>query len=148
MTETIPPWFSNSGKRLVKAPKVYIADSGITSALLGLHSFAEISGHPVFGSIWEQTVLSHIRGWKPDAEIFFYRTSNGAEIDFVVSFGGKTFAVECKASYSPVLSKGNYLALEDIAPHKAFVVIPKEGAFSLSPGIEAVSLSELRQRLK
>jgi predicted AAA+ superfamily ATPase len=144
MVEVVPPYFSNLGKRLVKAPKVYIADSGITAALLGLRSFAEISGHPAFGSLWEQIVLSHIRGWQPGAEIYHYRSSNGAEADFVVKLGRRVFAIECKASFSPVLSKGTYLSIEDIAPDHTFVVIPAEKGWPLKSGIDVVSLDELK----
>ncbi|GHV85620.1 ATPase [Spirochaetia bacterium] len=150
MLELVPPYFSNLGKRLVKAPKIYIADSGICAALLGLRSFEEISGHPAFGSLWEQLVLSHIRGWYPGAELFYYRTSNGAEMDFVVKLGQNTFAIECKASYSPVLSKGNYLAMEDINPKHMFVVIPpgpQSQSWSMKRGIDVVSLPDLKKRL-
>jgi predicted AAA+ superfamily ATPase len=147
MLETVPPWFSNLGKRLVKAPKVYLNDSGITAALLGLRSFEEISGHPAFGFMWEQIVLSHIRGWYPAAEVFTYRTSNGAEIDFVVKTGTVCYAVECKASFAPVLSRGNFLALEDIVPRHSFVVTPSEQSWPMKPGIDVVSLGELRKRL-
>jgi len=151
MVEIVPTWFSNLGKRLVKAPKVYIADSGITTALLGLRSFEELHGYPVFGSIWEQIVLINLRGWFPGAEIFHYRTSNGAEVDFVVSLDGNVYVVECRASFEPVLTKGNYLALEDIAPKHTFVVIPPIGptgkGWPLKPGIDVVSLGELREKL-
>jgi predicted AAA+ superfamily ATPase len=147
MVEIVPPYFSNLGKRLVKAPKIYIADSGITAALLGLRSFAEISGHPAFGSLWEQIVLSHIRGWRPGAEIYHYRSSNGAEADFVVKLGQRTFVIECKASFSPVLSKGTYFSIEDIAPDHTFVVIPAEKGWPFKSGIDVVSLNELKGRL-
>ena len=147
MVEIVPPWFSNLGKRLVKAPKVYIADSGITAALLGLHSFEELSGHPVFGAAWEQIVLANLRGWYPNAEICYYRTSNGSEVDFVVNIDGVVYVIECKASFSPVLSKGNYLAFEDIAPRHTFVVIPAAKGWPLKPGIDVVSLGELRKKL-
>lgn len=143
MVELVTPYFSNLGKRLVKSPKVYISDSGITAALLGLRSFEEMSGHPSFGAIWEQIVLSNIRGCLPEAEIYYYRTTNGAEIDFVVKYRNKVYAIECKASYSPVLSKGNYLALQDIEPNHTFVAIPSEDSWSLNGGIEIVSLSKL-----
>jgi predicted AAA+ superfamily ATPase len=146
MVELVQPWFSNLNKRLVKAPKVYIADSGITATLLGLHSFEELCGHPAFGAVWEQIVLANLRGWFPNAEICHYRTSNGAEADFVVNLEGKVYALECKASFDPVLSKGNYLAIEDISPIHSFVVIPKEG-WPLRPGIDVVSLAELRDKL-
>ena len=148
MVELIQPWMSNLGKRLVKAPKVYIADSGITCALLNLHSFEELTGHPAFGSVWEQIVIANLRGWFPDAEICHYRTSNGSEADLVVNIDGNIFVIECKASYSPVLSKGNYLAFEDIAPKHTFIVIPSEKGFPFKEGIDAVSLGELHDRLK
>jgi predicted AAA+ superfamily ATPase len=147
MVETAPPYFSNLGKRLVKAPKIYVADSGLTAALLGLRSFTELSGHPAFGAVWEQIVLSNIRGWRPDAEIFHYRTTNGAEINFVVKLDGKVLALECKASYSPSLSKGNYLAIEDIAPAHTYVVTPTDKGWPLKPGIDVVSLEQLAKQL-
>jgi len=147
MVEVIHPWFSNLGKRIVKAPKVYIADSGITAALLGLHSFEELSGHPVFGAVWEQIVLANLRGWFPSAEICYYRTSNGAEADFVINIDRTIYAIECKVSFSPVLSRGNYLAFEDIAPKHTFVVTPSPDSWPLKPGIDAVSLGKLRERL-
>ena len=147
MVEIIPPWISNFKKRLVKAPKVYIADSGITAALLGLRTFEELSGHPVFGALWEQIVLSNLRGRFPGADICYYRTSNGAECDFVIRINRNIYAIECKASYSPVLSKGNYHAFEDIAPKHSFVVIPSSECWPLKPGIDVVSLGELFNKI-
>ena len=148
MVEIISPWFSNLGKRLGKTPKVYIADSGIAAALLKLHSFEELSGHPVFGAVWEQIVITNLRGWYPDAEICYYRTSNGAEVDFVVSIDGRVYVIECKASFSPILSKGNYFAIEDIKPKHTFVVIPSAKGWPMKRGIDVVSLGELRERLR
>ena len=147
MVELIQPWISNLGKRLVKAPKIYIADSGITCALLNLRSFEELSGHPAFGSIWEQIVIANLRGWFPNAEICYYRTTNGSESDLVINIDGNIYAIECKASYNPVLSKGNYFAFEDIAPKHTFVVIPSKKGFPFKEGIDAVSLGELHKRL-
>ena len=147
MVEIIQPWSSNLGKRLVKAPKVYIADSGITAALLGLHSFDELSSHPVFGAVWEQIVIANLRGWFPNAEICHYRTTNGSEADLVINIDGNVYVVECKASFSPVLSKGNYLAFEDIKPKHTFVVIPSSKGWALKPGIDVVSMAELREKL-
>jgi predicted AAA+ superfamily ATPase len=144
MVEVVPPYVSNLGKRLVKSPKIYIADSGLTAALLGLHNFEAISGHPVLGAMWEQIVLSNLRGMYPRAEFFFYRTTNGAEIDFVMKLGSAVFAIECKASYVPTLSRGNYNAFEDITPRHTFVVIPSPKGWPMKKGIDAVSLSGLK----
>jgi len=148
MVDVIPPYISNLGKRLVKAPKVYISDSGIAGALLGIKGFANLLGHTVFGTIWEQIVLSNIKGEFPQAEFFFYRTSNGAEIDFVVKLNGKIFAVECKASFTSSLSTGNYSAIEDISPEHTFVVSPVEDNWSIKKDIDAVSICGLINSLR
>jgi predicted AAA+ superfamily ATPase len=143
MVEVIRPWFSNMGKRIVKAPKIYIADSGVLCNLIGIKSFGNLIGHPVFGSVWEQIVLTNIRGWFPDLEIYHYRTSNGAEMDFVLKSGERIIAVECKTSLSPALSKGNHNSIADIAPVKTFVVTPGESGWPMAENIDAVSLDEL-----
>ena len=147
MVEVVPPYISNLGKRLVKAPKVYISDSGITAALLGLRSFEELSGHPAFGSIWEQIVLANLKGLYSEADFFHYRTTNGSEVDFVMKIRNEVFVIECKASYSPTLSKGNYNAFEDINPKHVFIVTPSAESWSIREGVDVVSLSSLKNRL-
>jgi len=147
MVHLVQPYISNMGKRLVKSPKVYVADAGVAATLLGIGSFQELSGHPSFGAIWEQIILSNIKGTFPDAEIFYYRTTNGAEIDFVIKLDNRTFAVECKASFTPSLSKGNYLAIEDISPEHTFVVTPSPENWSMNKEIDVVSLEKLMQCL-
>jgi predicted AAA+ superfamily ATPase len=143
MLEVVPPYLSNLGKRLVKAPKVYVADSGICMALLGIKTFLDAVGHPVFGALWESVVLAHIKGWFPDAEVYFYRSGGGAEIDFVVELENKVYAVECKASYTPTLSKGNFFALEDIKPERTFVVIPANEGWPMRQNMDVVTLEGL-----
>ncbi len=143
MVELLPPYVSNLGKRLVKSPKVYIADSGITAALLHLRDFASLAGHPAFGAIWEQIVLSNLKGLFSEAEFFFYRTTHGAEIDIVMKINHTVFAIECKASFAPVLSKGNYLAIEDIDPKHSFIVTPSHESWSVKESIDVVSLNDL-----
>lgn len=147
MVDIVQPFASNLGKRLVKAPKVYVSDSGITSALLNLQNFEEISGHPSFGSIWEQIVLTNLKGLFPYAQYYFYRTSNGAEVDFVMKIKNSVFAIECKSSFSPTLSKGNYNAFEDILAKKVFIVSPIQKGWSFKEGIDVISLSELEQKI-
>lgn len=143
MVDVLPPWFSNLKKRLVKAPKVYVADSGITTALLGLDSFSQLAGHPALGAVWEQVVLSHLKASWPHASFAYYRTSGGAETDIVMSNSGQTIAFECKASQAPKLSKGNYLAIADIRPDATYVVAPVEKGWPVQPGIDVVNLVEL-----
>jgi predicted AAA+ superfamily ATPase len=148
MTDLVEPYFSNLKKRLIKAPKIYIADSGLTNALLEIRSYADLTGHPSIGAAWESVVLANLRGWYPAAEIFYYRTSAGAEIDFILKLAGKVIALECKVSSETSLSKGNYFALEDILPDRAFVVTPSGSSWPLRKNIEVVSLKELYHKLR
>lgn len=147
MVDVVPPFSSNLGKRLVKAPKVYVSDSGIVSALLGLKTFEDLTGHPAFGSVWETVVLANIRGNFPDAEVSFYRSARGAELDFVVQHDNRTLAIECKASYSPTLSSGNHAAIEDVRPEQTFIVTPSADSWSMRKGIDVVSLEHLVEKL-
>lgn len=109
--------------------------------------FAWLSGHPVLGSLWETVVLANLRGHFPDAEISYYRTAGGAEIDFVVKLDNQTTAIECKASYSPSLSKGNYIAIEDIKLMHTFVVTPAADRWAMKKEIDVVSLRELINKM-
>jgi hypothetical protein len=143
MADAVPPFVSNLGKRLVKAPKVYLADTGVAASLLGLRSFDELYAHPGWGHVWEQFVLAQLRGHFPDAEIFFYRTSNGTEVDFVLRRRGRTVAVECKASSAPAVTRGNTLALVDIRPDRAFVAAPVPASYPLSADWTVVAPADL-----
>lgn len=147
MVEQIPPYVSNLKKRLVKSPKVYLSDSGITNALLGLTSFENLYSHPAYGACWEQVVLANIRGLLPSAEIFFYRDSNGNEVDFVVKSGSRVIAVECKCSSAPSVSSGTYAALDDVRPAKTIVVAPVKEGYALNERIDVVGLAEIGKAL-
>jgi predicted AAA+ superfamily ATPase len=143
MLEIVKPYFSNAKKRLVKAPKIYIADAGITTALLQLRSYENLVSHPAFGAIWEQIVLSEIKGHWPNAEVFYYRSAGGAEIDFVIELRGKVLAVECKASLSPTLTKGTYSAIQDIQPEKLIVAAPIKQGWLMKENVTVAGLQEL-----
>ncbi len=148
MVDVVEPYVSNLGKRLVKSSKVYLSDSGIVLTLLGLRSFEDLSGHPALGAVWEGIVLINLRGMFPEAEINFYRTSGGAEIDFVVQYRHQIIAIECKATYAPSLSKGNYYSIEDVQPCHTFIVTPSQESWSMKENIDVVSLNDLIQKLK
>lgn len=131
MADSVPPFVSNLGRRLVKAPKVYLSDTGVLATLLGLDNFDDFYAHPGWGRAWEAFVLAQLRGHFPDADVSFYRTSNGTEIDFVVRRGARTVAVECKATSAPAPTKGNTLSLTDIRPNRAFLAAPVPASFPL-----------------
>jgi len=124
MIRLLPPYFTNIKKRLVKSPKLYIRDTGILHALLMIETRNDLLGHPVYGASWEsfviEQILSSIRGWSG----YFYRTSSGNEIDLILTRGNKKIAVECKASSAPELTKGFYIAREDLHPDESWIIAP------------------------
>jgi len=148
MLDIVPPYFSNIGKRLVKAPKVYIKDAGITNALLGIRSYIQLTGHPVFGAVWESIVLLNLRAYFSKANFYFYRTSHGAEIDFIMEHSNRIIAIECKATLSPSFTKGNYLAKEDIKPEDTLIVAPVSKGWSMKDNIFVVNLLEAIELIK
>lgn len=147
MVRQLRPYAGNTKKRLVKSPKVYITDSGITAALLRIRSFEEAAGHPVFGSLWESVVMENIAGHYPALDFSFYRTNHGNEMDLVISDGISRIAVECKSTLSPSLSRGNMAAIEDIKPVKTYIVTPAKEGYPYQENIEVVSLTEMIESL-
>jgi predicted AAA+ superfamily ATPase len=145
LVRQLQPLVANAGKRLVKAPKIYVRDSGLVHTLLGLDSADAVLGHPVAGASWEGFVLETLLTLIPRRhQAFFYRTAGGAEMDLVIDEpGGRRWAIEIKRSLTPTLSRGFHQARVDLQPQHCFVVIPREGRFPLAPGVEAVGLAEL-----
>jgi predicted AAA+ superfamily ATPase len=139
------PWAGNVGKRLVKAPKIYIRDSGLTHALLDIDTFDKLLGHPVIGTSWEGFVIENILSILPMASsAWFYRTNAGAEIDLIIENGPKNrIAIEIKRSLVPKVSKGFYLGCEDIKATRRFVVYPGNEKFPIGDNTTAISLLEI-----
>lgn len=149
LVRRLQPWTFNIGKRLVKAPKVYIRDSGITHALLNIQGYNNLLGHPVVGGSWEGFVVENILAVAPPGALpFYYRTSGGAEIDLILEFSGKEkWAVEIKRSSAPSLSKGFYIACDDIKPDKRYVVYWGKDKFAMGNDVTAIPLPALMQEL-
>jgi uncharacterized protein len=149
LVRRLQPWTFNVGKRLVKTPKAYIRDSGITHALLNIPTYNDLLGNPVVGGSWEGFVIENILAVAPPGVIpFYYRTSSGAEIDLILEFSGKEkWAIEIKRSSAPSLSNGFHTACNDIKPNKRFVVYSGKDKFSLGDGITAIPLPMLMHEL-
>jgi uncharacterized protein len=150
LVRRLMPWSNNMGKRLVRSPKVYVRDTGLTHALLGIGNLEILLGHPVAGNSWEGFVIENIISAAPQGtEAFFYRTSAGAEIDLVLALpGNQLWAIEIKRSMLPKVEKGFYIASDDIKPTARFVVYPGTERFHLSGQIEAISVREIVAQLQ
>ena len=149
LVRRLEPWHANLGKRLTKSPKLYVRDSGLLHALLGLSDEERLLGHPGVGASWEGFVQENlITAAGPNASAYFYRTSAGAEIDLLLHWpDGETWAIEVKRSLSPKIERGFHVACEDLKPSRQYVVYPGAESFALSPATEAVPLGELCRQL-
>jgi uncharacterized protein len=144
MLRRLEPHLANVGKRLVKSPKVYVRDSGLLHALLGLATVKDLQGHPVAGWSWEGFVIEQVAAALPaDAHIGFYRTAVGAEIDLVIEHRSRKLAVEIKFSSAPKPARGFWQALKDLKIERACVVAPVARGYPLAQGVEVLPLNEL-----
>lgn len=133
LIRTIKPWHSNAKKRLVKTSKVYFRDSGILHFLLGIRNYNQIIGHPQAGNSWEGFVIQQIISLLPSSiQYYYYRTSDGSEIDFILVKGKEVLmAIEIKMSTAPQLSRGNTEAINDVQPEFQIVISHITGSYPL-----------------
>ena len=149
LVRRLKPWTSNVGKRLVRSPKVYIRDNGITHALLNIADYNSLLGHPVVGGSWEGFVIENILSVIPShVQAFYYRTSGGAEVDLVLEISGREkWAIEIKRGSAPSLSKGFHFACADIKAKRRYIVYSGGDTFAFGEGVTAISLFELMQEI-
>jgi len=141
LVRRLPAWHGNVSKRLIRSPKVYVRDSGVVHALLGLSTLDALLGHPVAGSSWEGFVMEQLINAAPQAEVSFYRTSNGAEVDLVLTFRNQqTWVIEIKRSSAPTLSRGFYQAATDLRAVRKLLVAPVAQTYPLKEGIQVVDV--------
>lgn len=145
LVRRLPPWSGNVKKRLVRSPKVYVRDSGLVNALLGIRDQEELLGHPVAGPSWEGLVIENLLAQVPStANAWFYRSLAGAEIDLLLEFSaGQRHAVEIKRSVSdPRPGKGFYLACDDLKVRGRWVIYPGRERYRLDASTEVVPFAE------
>lgn len=146
MVRRLEPHLANVGKRLVKSPKVYLRDSGLLHALLGIATVQDLQGHPIAGRSWEGFVVEQVAAQLPaDAQMGFYRTAAGAELDLVIEHRSRKVGVEIKFSAAPKPTKGFWQAVEDLAVDRAYVVAPVERRYPLSERVEVIPVAQLSE---
>lgn len=149
LVRRLEPWHANLGKRLTKSPKLYVRDSGLLHALLGLPDEEALLGHPVVGASWEGFVLENlITAAGTSASAHFYRTSGGAEVDLLLNWpSGECWAIEVKRSLAPKVERGFHSACEDLQPTRKLVIYPGDEPFPLGHGVQAMPLATLCHEL-
>ena len=146
----LQPWHENVSKRQVKAPKVYLTDSGVLHSLLGLASKADVEAHPKLGASWEGFVISQVvnrLNVRPH-DCYFWATHAGAELDLLVVRGRKRWGFEVKRTSAPTITPSMRTALADLKLQKLFVVHAGEHSFDMAKSIRAIALSHLLDELK
>ncbi len=143
LVRRLPPWHANTGKRLVKSPKVYIRDAGLTHALLGIETAEALLGHPVVGGSWEGFCIENLIAAAPrGTEASFYRSSAGAEIDLILKLpGGALWAIEVKRTTSPKVTRGFHIAADDLDVVERLLVYAETREVPGQGGLRAVPLS-------
>lgn len=149
LVRRLEPWHANLGKRLTKSPKLYVRDSGLLHALLGLPDEEALLGHPAVGASWEGFVLENlITAAGTSASAHFYRTSGGAEVDLLLNWpNGECWAIEVKRSLAPKVERGFHSACEDLQPTRKLVIYPGDEPFPLGHGVQAMPLATLCHEL-
>lgn len=145
----LSPWHANVKKRLVKSPKIYLRDSGMLHYLSGIKSYDALLGNILLGNSWEGFVLSQIAAVLPsDDEMYYYRTQDGAEVDLLVRRNNQwLLAAEIKFTSAPSLSKGTYIAMEDLGIEKLYVITPEADTYPLAQNVEVINLEQFLARL-
>lgn len=145
MIRQLQPWHANLSKRQVKAPKLYVRDSGLLHHLLGLETAKALMNHPKLGASWEGFVIEQIVMTEPHDEAYFWATHQGAEIDLILRRGNRLLGVECKRSDAPGITPSIRIALEDLGLERVAIIYPGNKRFQLNKKVEAVPLEELGQ---
>lgn len=150
LVRRLAPWHDNQGKRLVKSPKVYVRDSGLVHALLGIRSIEDLLGHPVVGGSWEGFCIETlVASAPPGAEAYFYRSSGGAELDLILRLpGGAIWAVEVKRTTTPKVSRGFHIASGEIGADVRLLVYAGAHEVPMPGDMRALPLAAAVARLR
>ncbi len=144
MVRQLSPYFANVKKRLVKAPKIYLRDSGLLHVLLRLRDLEDVLAAPIAGASWEGFVIEELSRLLPETPLHFYRTSGGAELDLVLlPRRGPPIGCEIKRTLSPAVGRGMRSALDDLKADRAFVFYPGSERYPLQSGIEAIPVTQI-----
>jgi hypothetical protein len=137
----LQPWFENLGKRQVKAPKVYVRDPGLLHALLGTGDMQALQAHPKVGASWEGFAIEQILAIAGERNAYFWATQSGAELDLLLTLGGKRVGVEVKFGDAPRATKSMVVARQDLRLDRLLVAYPGDARYALGDGAEALPLS-------
>ena len=143
MARVLQPWHANVAKRQVKSPKVYLRDTGLLHALLGIADLRALERHPKLGASWEGFVIEQVILRAGARNAYYWATQAGAELDLLLSRGEQRIGVEVKYADAPRLTRSMIVAMADLGLQRLYVVHPGAARYALAPGIEAIGLEGL-----
>lgn len=143
MVRQLPPWFENLGKRQVKAPKIYLRDTGLLHALLGITNQRDLEYHPKVGASWEGYAVEEVlKALRPD-DAYYWATHNGAEIDLLLFKKGRRIGIECKRADAPTVTPSMRIAIADLKLDQLHVVYPGNKRYVLAEKIDVIPLAQM-----
>jgi predicted AAA+ superfamily ATPase len=143
MVRVLPPWYENIRKRQVKAPKIYIRDSGMLHALLQINTMADLQGHPKLGSSWEGFCLEQLIGYLGIQDIYFWATHAGAELDLLITVAGKRYGFEFKYADAPGPMRSMHIAIEDLGLEHLWVIYPGRHKYKIDENISVIPIDDI-----
>lgn len=146
LVRQLQPWFVNVAKRQTRAPKVYLRDSGLLHALLGVRNWHDLLGHPKFGASWEGFALEQVLSVTGSRYAHFWGTHAGAELDLLLMHRGKHYGIEFKAGDAPRMTKSMHIALNDLQLERAWIIYPGVHTYPVHEKVEATSLPEFLKK--
>ncbi len=145
MVRQLQPWHENLSKRQVKAPKIYVRDSGLLHLLLGIQNEKDFQNHPKRGASWEGYVIEELfKQFQPD-DAYFWATHNQAELDLLFLKNGRKMGFEIKLSDRPSLTPSMRIAIRDLKLEKLFVVYPGKENYRLDDRIQVLSILDFEK---
>jgi predicted AAA+ superfamily ATPase len=145
MVRILPPWFENLKKRQVKAPKIYIRDSGLLHSLIQVSTLAGLQGHPKIGASWEGFALEHVIRVLRTRDAYFWATHAGAELDLMVTIAGRRHGFEFKYADAPGRKRSMRIAIEDLGLEHLWVIYPGDQTYTLDDKITVIPMEEISQ---
>ena len=143
MIRVLPPWYENIRKRQVKAPKIYIRDSGILHTLLQINTIADLQGHPKLGSSWEGFCLEQLLGYLGIRDVYFWATHAGAELDLLTTVAGKRYGFEFKYADAPGPKRSMHIAIEDLGLEHLWVIYPGRHKYEIDENIAVIPIDHI-----
>ncbi len=145
MVRVLPPWFENVRKRQIKSPKVFLRDTGILHALLQLRSLSDLQAHPKLGASWEGFAVEQVASLLQARDLCFWATHGGAELDLLLTVGGKRYGFEFKYADAPARTRSMLIARQDLGLERLWVIYPGTQEYALDESISVLPLTSISQ---